>query len=229
MQGPITYILASLLCMCIFDSVTRFKESARWYILHSVTNAVVTYLTFPSIVAILYDPRLAFSGPSMALPVSISIALHLYHVLFFHRQMMMNDWVHHLGSAFICGGISLSHHWGHGLGWVLFFITGFPGGIDYIMLSLVKYEYMESITEKRYNCFLNRWIRMPGLFISVIAGSLGIKLGYFNGWVAVGAAIVNLSNFLNGIYYSHRVAENYGYRMGQLHKHKCIKNTKEEE
>lgn len=32
-----------------------------------------------------------------------------------------------------------------------FFASGLPGGIDYLMLVLVKAGYIESITEKRWN------------------------------------------------------------------------------
>ena len=45
---------------------------------------------------------------------------------------------------------------------MVFFICGLPGGVDYAMLSAVRYGFMDELTEKYINTHLNTWIRIPG-------------------------------------------------------------------
>ena len=44
-----------------------------------------------------------------------------------------------------------------------FFVCGLPGGLDYVLLSLMKFGAIEKITEKRYNMWLQTGIRWPGV------------------------------------------------------------------
>ena len=48
------------------------------------------------------------------------------------------------------------------LNYSLFFLTGLPGGINYILLFLSRNKCMERLTQKRINNSLNLWIRAPG-------------------------------------------------------------------
>ena len=48
------------------------------------------------------------------------------------------------------------------LGEGAFWASGLPGGIDYLLLVLVKLGYMKSLTEKAYNVRLQTWLRAPG-------------------------------------------------------------------
>ena len=48
------------------------------------------------------------------------------------------------------------------LGYSLFFLTGIPGCIDYLLLFLTRNNFIEKITEKRINNYVNLWIRCPG-------------------------------------------------------------------
>lgn len=51
---------------------------------------------------------------------------------------------------------------GYMLGHGAFFASGLPGGIDYAMLVAVKKGWMTSGQEKKYNGYIQLWIRMPG-------------------------------------------------------------------
>lgn len=51
---------------------------------------------------------------------------------------------------------------------IAFFICGLPGGLDYIMLILVKMDHMHAQTEKIINARINLWIRAPGLTVASV-------------------------------------------------------------
>ena len=46
-------------------------------------------------------------------------------------------------------------------------MNGLPGGIDYLLLILVKIGKIKSIEEKRINTYLNNYIRAPGILILI--------------------------------------------------------------
>ena len=98
-----------------------------------------------------------------------------------------DDWFHHLTFAFSLCGMSLV--WDHGCleSWLIFFICGAPGGIDYFWLGLVKEGKIKKIDEKRWNakvryfivfscCFahqnhsvkMNTWVRGPGCLSTAV-------------------------------------------------------------
>tara|TARA_B100000900_G_C20474086_1_gene672630 strand:+ start:87 stop:407 length:321 start_codon:yes stop_codon:yes gene_type:complete len=49
---------------------------------------------------------------------------------------------------------------------VYFFSSGLPGGIDYLLLTLVKNNKINRLTEKNINSYLNVYIRMSGGYIT---------------------------------------------------------------
>ena len=49
---------------------------------------------------------------------------------------------------------------------IAMFICGLPGGLDYIMICLVKHGLMDPLLEKRYNARINVWMRSPGLIVT---------------------------------------------------------------
>merc|ERR1711871_829980 len=55
---------------------------------------------------------------------------------------------------------------GKSMNFTFLFICGIPGGLDYLMLVLVKQKVMKPLTEKRYNNILNVWMRAPFINIS---------------------------------------------------------------
>ena len=73
------------------------------------------------------------------------------HFFFSLIHFADDDWFHHLTFAFSLCGMSLV--WDHGCleSWLIFFICGAPGGIDYFWLGLVKEGKIKKIDEKRWN------------------------------------------------------------------------------
>ena len=90
-----------------------------------------------------------------------------------------------------------------------FFISGFPGGVDYAMLALVKDKVMHPYTEKIVNGAMNAWVRGPGLTMVGFCMYLGAKYGRTRmpTWAA---AFCGLLSWFNGNYYSARVVASAG-------------------
>jgi uncharacterized membrane protein (DUF485 family) len=82
------------------------------------------------------------------------------------------DLFHHLLFVPLIGGVNFAYPWGVAGNILSFFISGLPGGIDYLMLAAVKTGHLDSYTEKRVNCSINTWIRGPGItaFIIIVTG-----------------------------------------------------------
>ena len=91
-------------------------------------------------------------------------AVHAYHLLAF-KDLTLDDWVHHLVFGGTICFVGLVFNSGPLLSVLAFFLSGLPGGLDYLMLTLVKHELMERLTEKRWNARINVWIRSPGTMV----------------------------------------------------------------
>ena len=99
------------------------------------------------------DPANAVFGPCDTRGSVAIYALHLYHMLFY-RPLAMIDWVHHGVMVVVMLPLAYCLVPGHLLGHGAFYASGFPGGLDYLMLVMVKRGWIESITEKRLNEYI---------------------------------------------------------------------------
>jgi hypothetical protein len=71
------------------------------------------------------------------------------------------DWFHHIlfcGTLVPIGLISPNPI----VNVFCFFLSGLPGGIDYVMLALVKHGKLSREVEKIWNARINVWLRSPG-------------------------------------------------------------------
>jgi hypothetical protein len=95
---------------------------------------------------------------------------------------------------------------------LMFFLSGFPGGLDYIMLIFVKLGWMDSLKEKQINSQINTWIRGPGILI----GAVLLYIHYHLGTLQVDPARMFYSLialYWNAQYFSNRVIINYGMKL----------------
>ena len=88
-------------------------------------------------------------------------------------------------------------------------MCGIPGGIDYFLLFLVKYNIINKMTEKNLNRWLNLIIRWPIMFMTsyifmINLHKLNINLIQLN-FMIFGM----LLHLLNAIYYCEKVIGNY--------------------
>mmetsp|Transcript_3930 Transcript_3930/g.8969 ORF Transcript_3930/g.8969 Transcript_3930/m.8969 type:complete len:159 (+) Transcript_3930:2-478(+) len=135
------------------------------------------------------------------------MAVHIYHAVAF--PLTWEDRVHHGVSVGIVGSMAYLFRWGRVCDGMNTFVCGVPGGLDYVLLSLVKWGWMEKITEKRLNMWLQTLIRWPGIFLMLYFSIASkIKLGDASsvGWLPI-ATVCALHGF-NGIYYAQKVTGN---------------------
>ena len=93
----------------------------------------------------------------------------------------------------------------------LFFLTGLPGAIDYMLLYLVKTNKINSITEKKIYTFLSAYIRAPGCTYTLAIGMNGI-FNYYNQEDYTKLVTLMITIFLifwNGQYYFMKSHESY--------------------
>lgn len=184
----------------------------RWFLLHAVWNVGITIACLPDVWFTILHPNTACE-PSLSynlMPTLMSMALHLYHVIapWFWIKLTKEDIFHHL--VFAIGGlgsISVLWSWGPGANFAFIFLTGLPGGLDYLMLGLIKLGLMEKLTEKSINSKMNAWIRGPGCTAAAVltyAAWHGGKMGPPTAAVALNIGLI----FYNGNYYSQRVIAN---------------------
>jgi hypothetical protein len=226
----VNYRVLAGVFLIFFDGVVSrnyIDQNTRWFLLHAFANFIMVMTTLPDLAFSLFVMpfHAALSeSPVSLFPSAMSMALHLYHVAMF-RNLTWLDWLHHGISAFSAGLIALCFSWGPLVNAMIFFLTGLPGGIDYFMLFLVKTQRMDSITEKKYNTWLNLWVRMPGLIVTSSLTWSGLNYALYElnmkiSWLKYLAALfVIISNAWNGIYFMHRVVVSY-----TLAKHRDFKS-----
>jgi hypothetical protein len=210
-QEQLPLLGKSFLLVFLIDLLFR-KQKAQWFKVHLLINTLNVIFCFNDFIGILRNP-LFFTTNSSYLPQAMTIALHYYHMLAY-RDLTPVDWVHHILMMFIlsfpvfCPFPTFTNY-------SLMFICGLPGGIDYLMLILVKHNYMSSLKEKELNNLINTWLRMPGIMF-------GAMTLYFR-WTyqMLPFSTLNITAILiiycwNGIYFQDRIAYNYGYVMGKI-------------
>ena len=86
-------------------------------------------------------------------------------------------------------------------------LCGIPGGIDYVLLSLVKCGIIPRIKEKQINRYLNLLIRWPFIFLSDYLYIINIYNGNIN--FSYYMIIPMLINNYNAVYFCDKVIGNY--------------------
>lgn len=219
------HILLFIMMLWLVDNIfiKRFLNKARWFSIHVIGNAYVIYYTWSDLKHLLINPISAFSRPQHYNALNITVALHFYHALFFNNLVAI-DWIHHIlmisigiGSYFCPSSVIIATN---GL---LFFLNGLPGGIDYILLVLVKYKLIRPIREKELNSYLNIWIRSPGVLIGTYNMYLTtVYANYRPYWYT--ATLIVIILIWNAQYFTYRVIGNYFAKLTE----KCIQFEKRE-
>lgn len=181
--GDALWLLYSLIAIGVCDILMKMggwfpekKSNTRYFSLHVLVNAYVSITAFKDVVASYSDPSNAYAGPCDTKPAIVVCALHLYHIIFF-QPLPVVDWVHHVVMVLFMLPLAYLLAPGHLLNHGAFYVSGFPGGLDYAMLVAVKKEWMASITEKKYNTQIQLWIRAPGCLMHVALTWLNFLVG----------------------------------------------------
>eukprot|EP00697_Spironema_sp_BW2_P015073 gnl/Spiro4/5805_TR2961_c0_g1_i1.p1 gnl/Spiro4/5805_TR2961_c0_g1~~gnl/Spiro4/5805_TR2961_c0_g1_i1.p1 ORF type:complete len:340 (-),score=64.35 gnl/Spiro4/5805_TR2961_c0_g1_i1:37-1008(-) len=227
-------VLQTFALLFIFDKIIfrlcglcTNDATGRYFSLHVMANAYVTVVHLKDIVICYQDPVGAVFSFCDTRGAIMVFSLHMYHIAFF-QPLPMIDWVHHIVMVIVMLPLGYLPNPGSLLGHGCFFVSGFPGGVDYAMLVLVKTGRMASITEKRINREIQLWIRAPGC----VFHSLLCWIGYcvmrqkwatdptylppncaLPAWMLpFSTAVAILAFFWNGMYFADRVIDNFAER-----------------
>ena len=200
--------LKCFLAIGVLDLFMARRSKARFFMLHALVNAIVTVKSTRDMISSMADPMKAMEGPTNMIPAYMILTLFIYHVTMF-KDVPYDEWWHHILFGGGIGGVGLHFCPGPLQNALCFFISGFPGGVDYAMLALVKDKVMHPYTEKIVNGAMNAWVRGPGLTMVGFCMFLGAKYGRTRmpTWAA---AFCGLLSWFNGNYYSARVVASAG-------------------
>lgn len=231
-SGAIVATCACICCVFIMDVLIAKPifpgDAAQWFCLHALANAFVVLGAVPDFYFVSLLPSQALSAAQCHKmgkwacsdwPTCMIIAIHIYHMLAF--KLSSDDLFHHLTFVPVIGGGHFVWPWGAAGNILCFFISGFPGGIDYALLAMVKAGWVSSMTEKRINLSINVWIRAPGITtFCILAATSWLQSSE---WLEEGATgeimpawgfvPALLLVFYNGQYYGMRVIGNYYIRI----------------
>jgi hypothetical protein len=200
----------NILCSC-----SRLK--GVYYLMHAIHNMLIVRATLPDVIYTWTRFGTPLATQNMA-AFELVFALHLYHIFMYYRKFRMDDWIHHIlmiGIAMPLGGYFSS---GSLLGYSLFFTTGLPGGIDYILLFLVRNNWLARETEKSANAFLNVWVRSPGC-VSLAGYAICYAYMFYEPyggawWAGIITAVLT---FWNGQYFMRQILSNAQVQAQAVH------------
>lgn len=154
--------------LVVFDKILlkrifrRKDESLRWFYVHFVGNAIVCFYAVPHILSLFKDPVNAIVDPVFYWESNWVVTIvHLFHLAFF--KCKFDDWVHHVVFALCGAATGYFVNFGELSDLYLFFVSGFPGGIDYMLLALVKEGILSKERRLKLALELNMWVRSPGI------------------------------------------------------------------
>ena len=199
------------------DKILNNFCNKPYYLLHSLANWGIVYYTYPTVRDVYLN--LPTSSSLITNPISYQIcsAIHIYHII--RYKMNLEDIKHHIPTLTVLSiplfNISQSPLVAH----TEFYLCGLPGAIDYILLFLSRNNIIYKMTEKKWNLFINLYIRCPGAILnSALAFQLVQQqpyMSYFNQLCYLGVAIFS---FWNGTYYLRNVIADYHLRISSLDK-----------
>ena len=207
--GALVYML---LCIGLDCLAEKYGIEGRYYLLHTITNFSVVFLTLKDVIYTYLNFSNFINYPMNYPAMVITFGLHFYHTVWYFKKLRFDDWLHHILTCGIALPLASISNAGSLLGHSLFYTTGLPGGIDYLMLFLNRNGLIKKNTEKQINCFLNLWIRCPGCITHSALTMVGFNMldndiitQYGKNTSIITALIV----FWNGIYFMNQVVVNY--------------------
>ena len=202
-------LYTSFSCFFLFYIIDTYllkkfnNANERWYLIHGLTNTIVSCFSYKDMITTFVNPLSTKTDISL-LPTNMILSLHLYHMVFFKLSFI--DWLHHILMIGIVVPIGIiNYNTGSIINYCCFFLSGFPGAIDYYMLFLVKKNVLSKITEKKINSYINLWIRGPFLVIGSYIIFLNI---YFDNFPLKSLIVCGLM-YWNAQYFTKRIVGNY--------------------
>lgn len=175
------HLMGVLVAMVVFDKAVASRTKSPWLLIHAVMNLVIATLCVPDVIRVTDDPIRSCHGVCSKFPSLLIGALHIYHMVAFrtssadwyiplpslptrHQGSTLsrhdalstdNDRFHHILFVGTLIPFGLLIPIGPITNLIAFFICGLPGGLDYVLLCLVKHDMIHKLTEKRWNARIN--------------------------------------------------------------------------
>jgi len=138
--------------------------------------------------------------------LTYAVALHIYHCCIF--KLSIEDMFHHGIFLPTIGIPGMIYDWGCFGNWLVFFMCGLPGGVDYLLLGLHKLECCLNYNQKRICANINVWFRMPAVLFGVgVAYALFVRNTYTVPTLALLMQLIFLT--FNVVYYTKQSVINY--------------------
>lgn len=204
------FFMAILMLADIILVRPLIHPKGRYFALHVLANSISSTAALPDVLRVftMGDPTSAFSGPSSTMVANSAVAaIHLYHCVAF--SLRREDIFHHLTFvSVLCGlAIPLKHIGGVANNFGCFFLSGLPGGINYVLLVCVAQGWMGKLTEKVWTARINVWLRGPSMSIYLFLGFLSFAHDTKREVPWFLLAIVVTLHFHNGQYYAKQAVE----------------------
>jgi len=192
----------------------KTNYNRTWYIIHAITNAIIVLLTIGDVFDVLADPYNALDPVESKIPVIIIMALHIYHCITDPNGMTFIDWIHHTVSCILIVVLIIYYLKGQILNYIAFFVCGLPGGIDYFLLALCKYNKIDRLTEKHINCKLNIYCRLPGIVsgCAIAYSAMNYNLERLDIPSIIASMTCISIMAINSMFFAERVVFNYGMK-----------------
>ena len=148
--------LVAMSALFLFDKLVA-PPQARWFAIHSFGNLLAVLAAMNATLCTLADPvesmsnlkynDSSFFGNATPWPILIVNAIHIYHMVAF--KLSSADFFHHAVFALTMGSTGQLYRLGAFRSFLVFWLSGLPGGIDYFSLVLVKLGKLDGLTQKR--------------------------------------------------------------------------------
>lgn len=222
---------AMLLLLYVYDLLFSKGKPGAWFELHAFANVITVIFATPAVLFWIADPIGSVSShknpspdvlgdnwthpdvilhPSNHIPCLMILAIHTYHCIAF--PLSKQDMFHHFVFVPVIGFYgAFVVKWGPIRNVLSFFISGLPGGIDYIILALMKRGHCSKLFQKRVCAKINLWCRGPAVGILVPAT---VYMGWLHGDITGIADTVQMFTIaifscFNGIHYMEMAIKNY--------------------
>lgn len=177
--------------------LSKYKIEGRYYANHAICNSAVIINTIN--INNLYNAK------------TIIYSLHIYHIIWYFKKLRKDDWIHHLLMIGIVLPLTETVEQKYIISHGLFFTTGLPGLIDYILLFLNRNNLLNIYYEKKINTFINLWIRAPGCIMNTTMSLIILHNNYnkLSIYQLYGGIIMSSLMYWNGIYFMSQTINNF--------------------
>lgn len=191
-----------------------FKNN--YYFVHFLTNIIITFYSINDVISIYIDFDNSLEGEINYLPTQLTYSLHLYHIINYYHKLLYEDWLHHILMCGIALPIANLSNCGKMLNHSLFYLTGIPGGINYLLLFLNRNNYIDKIIQKKTNYYLSLWMRAPGCITHSAFTIILVFKSQMNFIRSLSLIFTAIVTFWNGIYFMDKVVQDYAIKTQKI-------------